>query len=109
SPTMTAFTTMSAWRNMPHGDRLRGSSESETCAIAGCEWAVRRITPTDTSRSHNPSRRFFPLCLIWFSLFSIAPLIPRTREAARAKQSLKQSLEVIVHTGLDLVDLGLDS
>src|SRR6185437_12148903 len=109
SPTMTAFTTMSAWRNMPHGDRLRGSKESGTCATAGSEWTARRMRPPGTSWSHNRPQRFFPLCFISFLLFSIAPLplIPCIHEAARAKQPLKQSLKVIVHAGFDLIDCGL--
>src|SRR4029077_9202821 len=37
SPTITAFTTMSALRNMPHGERLRGNSAVGACASAACE------------------------------------------------------------------------
>ena len=37
SPTITAFTTRSALRNMPHGERLRGNSGLGPWASAACE------------------------------------------------------------------------
>ncbi len=52
SPIITAFTTMSALRNMPHGDRLRGSSEFGSLRERGLDKRVPCSEQSPTSPSH---------------------------------------------------------
>ena len=53
SPTMTAFTTMSAFMNMPQGDRLRGSSALSVAASA----APGKRGHADRRHDRRPSSR----------------------------------------------------
>lgn len=90
------------------GTDCAATRNPRTCATAGSEWIARRTTPIETSRGRDPRRHFSPLYLISFSLFLNRPrLFPVLVWLPR--QSLKQSLKVIVHTRLDLVDIALDS
>ena len=79
SPTITAFTTMSALRNMPHGDRLRGSSGFASWANAGSAVIVRqarKLTNLATIPLHSPppGSCFLSLCHMWSSLIVRPPV-----------------------------------
>jgi hypothetical protein len=55
SPIITAFTTMSALRNMPHGDKLRGNSAVSIAAklVAGSETAHSAASAQALRRRRN--------------------------------------------------------
>jgi hypothetical protein len=56
NPIMTAFTTISAFTNMPHGDRLRGSS---TWSVAAKLAAGSCATPKAINAFTFRQRRIF--------------------------------------------------
>src|SRR5581483_4243415 len=103
-PTITAFTTMSALRNMPQGDRFRGNRGFDVSANAACE----TIESADAKAATFPAckvllRRRFVLrcCILFFPCVVIwcLELLPKSQLAAK----------MVIHAGLDFIDGGLES
>src|SRR5215813_12674172 len=95
-----------------HAPRRQIARQQGIRNLRDCRLRLERQKNDATRCEPEPQsapRLLFAISHLVLSSSQSPPLISRTYEAVHAKHSLEQSLKMIVHTGLDLVDLGLDS